>query len=164
MSSIDSETCKKFIIGSSHQNALTVYHFAKKILELHGEKGEEIVKDIVWEMGRTLGRLRAKQLEEEGLENNPDNYWREPSAITLAWKGGFVKRDPDEIIKEFSYCPASDGFKRLGPEAEKIGELYCELIDKTVWAGFNPDWEVTREKNFTKDGCCRLVWKKKTKE
>ena len=121
----------------------------------------EIVRTFAEEMGRAI----RKRLEAESLENTPENYWAEPNPIALYWRpsgGGYVERSETRIVKEFTFCPVNDGFKALGPAAEELGEVYCDMADEAVWAGFNPDWEVTREKTFVRDGVCRLVWTRKT--
>jgi hypothetical protein len=53
------------------------------------------------------------------------------------------------------------GFARLGEKAEELGDIYCGVTDDAFWSGFNPEWRVTREKTFSRDDICRLVWRRK---
>jgi len=74
-----------------------------------------------------------------------------------------IDRYEDEgrtLAKEITYCPLNDGFKQIGPAAEKIGDIYCNDVDIAVWKYFNPDWKVEREKRFTEHSVCRLAWRK----
>jgi hypothetical protein len=160
---LGAEMHKSFYIGAEHSAASIIYFAFRKLIEKYGDEGQALAKEITWDWGKHYGTLIREELEKAGLENTPDNYWVEPNPIALYWKpkgGGFVKRTDKEIIKEFTYCPLNDGFKQLGPEAEKIGDIYCNDVDKAVWKYFNPDWKVEREKSFTKDGVCRLSWRR----
>ena len=68
---------------------------------------------------------------------------------------------PDLKVIEYSYCPLGMGFEKLGEKAEELGDIYCSVTDDAFWSGFNPEWSVTREKTFSRDGLCRLVWRRK---
>jgi hypothetical protein len=48
----------------------------------------------------------------------------------------------------------------MGKDAEELGDIYCSVTDDAFWSGFNPKWRVTREKTYSKDGICCLVWTK----
>jgi len=41
------------------------------------------------------------------------------------------------------------------------GDIYCGVTDDAFWQGFNPVWTVTREKTFSGDSLCRLVWRRR---
>jgi hypothetical protein len=160
---IDAEMHKSFYIGAEHSAASIIYFAFKKLIDNYGDKGRIQAEEITWEWGKYYGIIIREEVEKAGLENTPDNYWVEPNPVALYWKpegGGFVKRTSKEIIKEFTYCPLNEGFKQLGPEAEKIGDIYCDLVDKAVWKYYNPEWKVEREKSFRKHGVCRLTWRK----
>lgn len=160
---ITAQIHKRFFIGAEHSAASIIYFSFRKLIDTYGDEGRALAKEITWDWGKHYGTLIREALAKAGLENNPDNYWVEPNPVALYWKpkgGGFVKRTDTEIIKEFTYCPLNDGFKQIGPEAEKIGEIYCDDVDMAVWKYFNPDWKVEREKSFTKHGVCRLTWRK----
>ena len=79
----------------------------------------------------------------------------------LAWEGGVALDEPDMKVIEYSYCPLGDAFAELGERAEELGDIYCGVTDDAFWQGFNPVWTVTREKTFSGDGLCRLVWKRR---
>jgi hypothetical protein len=73
-----------------------------------------------------------------------------------------LKKSTDaERVVEFSYCPIAEGYKRLGEEAMKIGELFCNHIDNAIIQGYNSNYECKRESSMNLNGLCRLHFKKK---
>jgi hypothetical protein len=96
------------------------------------------------------------------MENTWENHRAENGPVfEIAWIGGTVVNEPNLKVIEYSYCPLGDGFTRLGEKAEDFGDIYCCVTDDAFWAGFNPEWTVRREKTFSKDGMCRLAWRKR---
>jgi hypothetical protein len=113
-------------------------------------------------MSRDSGLEARRSYEERGVENT----WRNHRDINgpvyaLAWVGGVTVDEPDLKVVEYSYCPLGAAFAEMGARAEELGDIYCGVTDDAFWEGFNPEWTVTREKTFSGDGLCRLVWRRR---
>jgi hypothetical protein len=159
---MEEATCGEYLRGFEAARAKMFVYFARVLIEKHGEAGKGLVALTVREMSRDSGVKTRRRLEEQGLENTWENHRAMNDPVyRLAWEGGVVKKGEHEIIIEYSYCPLADGFRKLGPEAEELGDIYCYETDDAFWEGYNPEWTVTREKTFARDGFCRLVWRRK---
>ena len=154
-------------VRQGHQSrSAAFYYLGKAILEELGEeKGTEIIIKQVKEMGKASGLNRRITLENKGLENSLENYSASAKAfsdvVSFAWESEVKKRTPVEIIREFTYCPIAEGFKNLGEEGVKIGELFCKYIDDAVVQEYNPDYVCERESSLNLEGLCTLHFKKK---
>ncbi|MBN2336277.1 L-2-amino-thiazoline-4-carboxylic acid hydrolase [Candidatus Bathyarchaeota archaeon] len=154
---------RDIIKGFEASRAKVFVYMAETLIERLGEdEGREAARDAVWEMSRDSGEDARKSYEDRGVENTWRNHRDENGLLyALAWDGGVVVDEPDVKVVEYSYCPLGDGFARLGARAEELGDIYCGVTDDAFWAGFNPAWTVTREKTFSRDGVCRLVWRRR---
>jgi hypothetical protein len=162
----DIEKYRNWARQGQQSRSAAFYYLSKAILEELGEeKGTELIIKTVKEMGKASGQNRKRILENKGLDNNLENYQESAKAfaemVTFAWESDVKKRTSDEIIRDFSYCPIAAGFKNLGEEGIKIGELFCKYIDDAVVQEYNSDYECVRESSLNLDGFCRLHFKKK---
>jgi hypothetical protein len=144
----------------------SIYYLGKALIqELGEEKGTALIIKQMEEYGRSMGEATRKTFENQGVETSLDNYFTETypetSMYYFAWKGGVKKIAKDEWVEEWSYCPVAEGFKALGEEGVRIGELFCDYIDNAVVREFNPDYEYVRESSLNLNGVCRLHAKKK---
>lgn len=75
-------------------------------------------------MGKASGLNRRKTLEKKGLLNSLENYPESAKSfnetVSFAWEGVVRKRTPDEIVREFTYCPIAEGFKNFGARAQRF--------------------------------------------
>jgi hypothetical protein len=85
----------------------------------------------------------------------------EDIVYAVAWKGGPKEVSANDWVVEWSYCPIAEGFKHLGEEAEKIGEIFCTHVDNASMETYNPRYECVRESSLNRDGLCRLHFKLK---
>ena len=147
--------------GFEGARAKTFIYMAKALIrELGDEKGRQVIRDTVWDMSQASGEAARESYLKQGIENTWQNHRDMNGPVyEVAWVGGITVDEPDLKVVEYSYCPLAAGFERLGEEAEELGGIYCEVTDNAFWAGFNPEWSVTREKKFSVDGVCRLVWR-----
>jgi hypothetical protein len=144
----------------------SIYFLGKALIqELGEEKGTTLIIKQMEEWGKNMGEENRKTFESQGIETSLDNYFRETYPETgmyyYAWRGGVKKLGVDDWVEEWSYCPVAEGFKNLGEEAVKIGELFCDCIDNAVVREFNPSYEYVRESSLNRDGVCRLHARKK---
>ena len=151
------------IKGFEASRARVFVYMAEALIEHLGEeKGREAVRDAVREMSRSSGEAARRGYEARGVENTWRNHRDENGPVyALAWEGGVVSDEPDVKVVEYSYCPLGEAFAEMGRRAEELGDIYCGLTDDAFWQGFNPGWTVTREKTFSGDGVCRLVWRRR---
>jgi hypothetical protein len=135
-------------------------YMAEALIEHLGEdEGRRVTRETVREMCRDSGEEARRSYEARGVENTWRNHRDENGPVyALAWEGGVAVDEPDVKVVEYSYCPLGDAFAELGERAEELGDIYCGVTDDAFWEGFNPAWKVTREKTFSGDGICRLVW------
>lgn len=153
---------REIIQGFEAARAKTFVYMAQALISELGEvKGRKKILETVRMMSKSSGEEARVYYTEHGLEPSWKNH-RESNAqvYSLAWDGGVIVDEPNRKIVEYSYCPLGDAFTKLGRSAEELGDLYCDVTDNAFWSSFNPEWIVTREKSFSKDGVCRLVWVK----
>ena len=160
------ENYRTWVRQGQQSRSAAFYYLGKAILDILGEeKGTELIIKQVKEMGKASGLNRRKTLENQGLENSLENYSESAKTfsnmVTFAWESEVKKASPDEVVKEFTYCPIAEGFKNLGEEGVKIGELFCKYIDDAVVQEYNPDYMCVRESSLNLEGVCRLHFKHK---
>jgi hypothetical protein len=151
---------REIIQGFEAARAKTFVYMAQALLdELRMEEGMEKIRETVWKMSKSSGENARESYLSQGIEPSWKNH-RQQNAPTyeLAWIGGVTVDDPNRKVVEYSYCPLGDAFAKLGEQAEVLGDIYCGVTDDAFWSGFNPDWTVERDKSFSKDKVCRLVW------
>ena len=162
----DVEKHRNWIRNAERARSTTLYYLGKAIIqELGEEKGTELIIKQIEEMGHNMGKVTRKAVESKGLNDSFRNYFFESdsgnSPYDFAWTRSIKKSTDAERVAEFSYCPIADGYMRLGKEAVKIGELFCNHIDNALIQGYNPDYECKRESSLNLDGLCRLHFRKK---
>jgi hypothetical protein len=154
---------REIIQGFEAARAKTFVYMAQALIDELGEnEGKKKVLETVWKMSRDSGKRARKAFLEGGETPSWENHRKQNGPVyALAWEGGVVVDSPDRKVIEYGYCPLSDAFSNLGDQAESLGDLYCSITDDAFWDGFNPEWKVAREKTFSVDGVCRLVWTKR---
>jgi hypothetical protein len=157
----DVEMYRRWIREREYQRSNALYYLGKAIIqELGEEKGTALIVRQIEEMGRDSGIETRKTNKSQGLDNSFKNYAGD-AVYDFAWVGDSKLSTSDEAVVEFSYCPIAEQFKKLGKEAVKIGELFCNHIDDADVQGYNPDYECKRESSLNLDGLCRLHFRKK---
>ncbi len=148
--------------GFEAARARTFYYMAQALIDKLGEEhGKQVINDTVYEMSKASGEAARKSYKARGAENTWENHRAENGPVySLAWKGGTVVNEPNLKVIEYTYCPYGSAFTRMGEKAEELGDIYCSVTDDAFWKGFNPEWRVKREKTFSSDGVCRLVWRR----
>ena len=151
---------REIMDGFEASRAKTFFYMAQALIdELGEEKGREVIRDTVWKMSKNSGEATRKRYQENGIENTWENHRAENGPVyAVAWIGGTIINEPKKKVIEYTHCPFGVAFTRMGKDAEELGDIYCSVTDDAFWSGFNPEWRVTREKTYSKDGICRLVW------
>jgi hypothetical protein len=162
----DVEKHRRWIRESEHRRSTMLYYLSKGIIEELGkEKGTAFIVKQIEEMGINSGKETRKAFENQGMDNRFRNFFRMADSgdivYSFAWVGSTKKSADDKRVVEYSYCPIAEGYKKLGDEAVKIGELFCNHIDNAIIQGYNPDYECKRESSLNLNGLCRLHWKKR---
>lgn len=154
---------KEIMDGFEASRAKTFVYMAQALIdELGEERGKQVIRDTVLKMSRSSGEAARKSFMSRGEENTWENHRAANGPVyEVAWIGGTMINEPNLKIIEYSYCPLGAGFGVLGEIAEELGDIYCGITDDAFWSGFNPEWRVTREKTFSRDGVCRIVWRRK---
>ena len=154
---------REIIQGFEAARAKTFVFMAQALIDELGEvEGVKKIMETVWKMSKSSGKKARESYLNRGAEPSWRNHRQSNAPVyALAWDGGVIVDEPGRKVVEYSYCPLGDAFEKLGASAEGLGDLYCSVTDNAFWSGFNSDWTVVREKTFSKDGVCRLVWQKK---
>lgn len=163
---ITGEECGRQVGLMARRTAFLHYAFSKAILSRLGEEeGKKLISEAIWAYGNYCGRRVLEKVEELGLPLTEENFEKVPDLPEYGWKTGTTTMADGEVRPIASYCPIAAGFKELGPEAEKIGRLYC-YVDQAKYNAYNPDIEFIHTKNLL-DGdpyCEFLVRTAGTKE
>ena len=133
--------------------ALLYYLFAKNIIEKYGEEGRDLVRRVIWEFGRVRGESVRKQVEALGLPATPDNYGKVPDLPSIGWERETVESNTRRHHTRITYCPFAEMWRELGPEAEELGLIFCE-VDEAKYRAFNPRLCFERPENLL-NGCAR---------
>jgi hypothetical protein len=157
---------RRWIRESENGRSLGFYYLGKALIQELGEdKGTALIVKQIEEMGSKTGKAMREADESQGSDNSLKNYARGMDVGTVvynfAWVSSTKKSTSDERVREFSYCPIADGFKKFGEEGVKIGELFCNHIDNADIQGYNPEYECKRISSLNLNGLCRLHFKKK---
>jgi hypothetical protein len=154
---------REIIQGFEAARAKTFVYMAQALIDELGEvDGSKKILETVRKMSKSSGVEARDSYLSRGIEPSWMNHRESIGPVyALAWNGGTIVNEPDRKVVEYSYCPLGDAFSKLGETAEMLGDLYCSITDDAFWSGFNPDWAVVREKTFSKDGVCKLVWERK---
>ena len=162
----DIEKYRAWVRQGQHSRSAAFYYLGKAILEELGEeKGTELIIKQVKEMGKASGTNTQNTLMKQGLNNDAKHFFDRSMApdnlYAFAWVGETTSVSEDERFVDWKYCPIAEGFKILGDEGVKIGELFCNYIDDAVVQAYNSDYECIRESSLNLDGLCRLHFKPK---
>jgi len=161
----DVEKYRRWIRVGANIRSASIFYLAKGIIDKLGDEGTALVVEQIKEMGRNSGKRMRQSFEKQGLDNSFKNYSDRVSSDDIvyrfAWEGSTPVETDEERVVEYTYCPIAEGFKMLGAEGVKVGELFCNNIDDAVIQAYNPEFECVRKSSLNRDGLCRLHFKKK---
>jgi len=126
--------------------ALLHYAFASTLIaELGEEQGLRLVEKAIHAYGMACGQAVRAGVEAQGLSPTPENFNRVRDLPAVGWETTTVT-DETGVLDACTFCPLADTWTRLGPEARRLGRLYCR-VDQAKQEGYNPDYEYMHLQN-----------------
>ncbi len=143
---VPEEECSRQVGLMARRAALLHYFFSKTIIDRFGEEGKRLISEAISAYGNYCGKSVLEKVKEMGLPLTDENFDRVPDLPEYGWKIETITLENGEVRPIARYCPIAATFKELGPEAEKIGRLYC-YVDQAKYNAYNPDIEFIHSKN-----------------
>jgi predicted ArsR family transcriptional regulator len=145
---ISVQKCKQQINLMARRLALLDYFFSKMIIDHLGEEeGKKVIKEAIWAYGRYCGQAVVQKVEAMGLPLTEENFDKVPDLPEYGWEVETHTLENGEVRPIARFCPIAAGFKELGPDAEKIGRLYC-YVDQAKYSAYNDEIEFIHTKNL----------------
>lgn len=159
------EKCKQQINLMARRLALLDYFFSKTIIDHMGEEeGKAMIKEAIWAYGQYCGKAVMQKVDEMGLPLTEVNFDKVPDLPEYGWDVETHTLENGEVRPIVRFCPIAAGFKELGPEAEKVGRLYC-YVDQAKYAAYNEEMAFIHKMNLLDgDPYCEFLIKKKEDE
>jgi hypothetical protein len=105
--------------------------------------------------------LRSK-VDEAGLEPNIINHMKYrlmPTKYTAPKRGEGYRKAWETYGTVYS-CAYPDFWKSIGPEALKLGNIFCSVVDNAIIRGYNPNMKWQLPKCLTRnDEHCEHIGK-----
>jgi hypothetical protein len=152
-----SKTVEKLPCKIEHHAALFAI-FAKNAISLGGDRGRAALMEGLTLYGRERGGRMAERAKEHGDALTPQAYriygeWvPEPRQMRdETW------RKSPEYITHVLRCEWCESWKKY--DLLEYGKLYCEVVDKNLALGFNPEYDL-KITSFLSGGetCCEFHW------
>jgi hypothetical protein len=144
---ITPQKCGDEIVLMARRMALLHYYFSKTIVEKLGqEEGRVLIKEAIWAYGRHCGQAVREGVEALGLPLTDENYGRVRDLPKYGWESDAVTLPDGEVRPIATFCPIAAALQELGPEAVKLGRLYC-YVDQAKYEAYNPEMEFIHAKN-----------------
>lgn len=155
---VTQEECARQVGLMARRTALLHYFFSKTILSRMGEQeGQKLIRDAIWAYGNYCGQSVLKKVQEMGLPLTEQNFEKVPDLPEYGWDIDTITLEDGEVRPIARDCPIAAAFKELGPQAEKIGRLYC-YVDQAKYKAYNPDIEFVHTKNILDgDAYCEFL-------
>jgi hypothetical protein len=130
------------------QRLALMYHFFATTLveELGRGEGERLIQKAIEAYGVHVGTNSRAQVEALGLPPTPENASKAADLPAYGWETGMRQDENGERFPVVYSCPFAETWKELGPEAERLGRLYC-WVDQAKQKGYNPDYEFLTTRN-----------------
>lgn len=150
---LSEEDIKEIITPAVERCARTLsyiyYHLTKNIVDRLGwNQGKDLIEKAIIEYGEEQGRLVRSKIDEAGLEPNLTNHFKyrlTPLKYT-APKSEAIYRKPWALKSHVHACTFPETWKNIGPEALKLGDLFCSVVDDAIIRGYNPRMKWNLEK------------------
>ncbi|MEF8726557.1 MAG: L-2-amino-thiazoline-4-carboxylic acid hydrolase, partial [Candidatus Bipolaricaulota bacterium] len=141
------DEAKEEVELASRRIGLLHLAYAETLIDELGEKeGKKMILESIKNYGLKIGAEVRKQIEEEGLDPEPDNFGK-GSSRNLPKFG--MNEGTEEVTVEGEErlrhgCAMAKVWKEYGQE--EIGKLYC-YVDPAKFMGFNPCYKMVHTKN-----------------
>lgn len=159
------DKCKQQVHLMARRLALLDYFFSRAIIDHLGEEeGRKVIEEAIWAYGQYCGKAVMKKVAEMGMPLTEENFDKVPDLPEYGWDIETHTLEDGEVRPIVRFCPIAAGFKELGPEAEKIGRLYC-YVDQAKYAAYNDQMDFIHTKNLLDgDPFCEFLVREKEKE
>lgn len=132
---------------------------AKHCVLKFGEEGKETVLSLTSRYGRERGLRMAARCSARGEERDMYHYlaYTEWRSIPGETRGEVSAYQPEYVTRSFQ-CPWMDSWEKYG--LIEYGRLYCQVVDKSILEGFNPELRLEINSLLSQGGpACEFVWK-----
>ena len=135
----------------ARRTALLYYYFASTLIqELGEEEGRRLIAKSIWAYGEHCGREIRQAVEEMGLPLTQENFDKIPDLPAIGWETSKISSEGGSSHAVATYCPLAAVWKQMGPEAQRLGRLYC-YVDQAKQYSFNPEEDFVHAKNVLDD-------------
>jgi len=148
------EEAAKQIKTVSERIALLHLSYAEILTEELGEeRGKQLILKAIKQYGTHIGEARRKEIEEKGLEPNPENFSKGES-LSIPPFGMHDKIEREGENMRAHGCALGKLWRKYGQE--ELGKLYC-YVDAAKYLAFNENYVQTHIKAMTKgDDYCEF--------
>ena len=145
---LSEQECADEVRLMARRMALLFSYFATTLIEELGEvEGKRLIEKSVQRSGEHCGRVIREAVIERGLPLSEGNFNLIRDLPHYGWEIDAVQFASGETHTMVRYCPIAATFLEMGPEAQKLGRLYC-FIDQAKQNAYNPDEEYLHLKNI----------------
>ncbi len=142
----------------ARRTALLYYYFASTLIEELGEEeGRRLIAKSIWAYGEHCGRAIREEVEGRGLPLTQENFDKIPDLPAIGWETSEVAAEEGGLHAVATYCPLAAVWKQMGPEAQRLGRLYC-YVDQAKQCAYNPKEDFVHARNLLDgDPYCEFV-------
>jgi len=136
------------------QLAMVYYHFAKSIVDEMGEtEGTKFVEKVLKEVAIERGQAMRSEAARLHLPFNQESMWKVNDLPNYTFP---AKGHAGDI-----YCPYADFWKEKGALGQKLGLLWCNIIDPWKVRAFVGNsyklWKYGKNLNLKDDFCGEAI-------
>ena len=152
---VSADEARKAIQAMSRRVGLLHLCYARRLVRELGEaRGQELVKQAIWDYGTEVGKETRRRVEALGLEPTPANMGKGSDLSPLGFDHRSTSVDGERRIQSLS-CVLAEVWREHGEE--ELGQLYC-LVDPAKMQAYNPHWTLVHTKRIPLgDECCELA-------
>ncbi|MBS3789081.1 L-2-amino-thiazoline-4-carboxylic acid hydrolase [Candidatus Bipolaricaulota bacterium] len=159
------DEAEKEVELASRRIGLLHLAYAETLIDELGEEGKKVILESIKNYGLKIGAEVKKQVEEEGLDPEPDNFGKGSSRNLpkFGMNDGAeeVTVDGEERLRVHG-CVMAKVWEEYGQE--EIGKLYC-YVDPAKYMGFNHRYKMVHTKNEPSgDDFCEFAIRKTSEQ
>lgn len=146
------------VLVMAERLAFLHYAFAKTLeQELPEEAAKTIILKAMDEYGRLCAQSAMDKIEAQGLKPTLANNKYGKNLPSMGWKFAPIEMPADKPygkISKITYCPLADVWRKLGPDGERLGRLYC-WVDQAKFKAYGKGYRCVHDQNVLDgDSCC----------
>ncbi len=149
--------CARQVGLMARRTALLYHYFAQILVEELGEQeGQRLIEKAIRAYGEHCGRAIREQILAQGLPLAEENYNKVPDLPGYGWTMGKTSAPDGQVHTTATFCPMAAVWMEMGPEAVRLGRLYCH-VDQAKQHAYNPEEEFVHHQNVLDgDPCCEF--------